>query len=308
MKQLIRLKMGRRISPIVTALIAAGALGLSGSAGAGLTGSVTSVKGEASVGEHPAEISKLVSEGESIVTGPEAACSVLVDKRALIQFCGQAAIRLRHDEERNATVVSVTEGSTRTLAGPRLADEPLEIHTPVAIAAILGTILSVTVDPVSGDAVFSLEEGKARIETVDPALDRTVMLRAGEQVTIHADGNASEVQRLTLRDDTRQAGCLADQFFHTASVELARAARAQTVTDAITGADIPGGLPPVAAPPEPLFEPDQSFDPIHDDTCGLSGFCTGDFIFPEPELPRPERRVPEERRRRRNPQDDVITP
>ena len=78
------------------------------------------------------------------MTGPEAACSVLVDRRSLVQFCGQAAVRLRHDEQRDATIVDVMEGSTRALVGPRLADEPLEIHTPVAIAAILGTILSVT--------------------------------------------------------------------------------------------------------------------------------------------------------------------
>ena len=102
---------------------------------------------------------------------------MLVDKRSLIQFCGQAAVRLRHDEQRNATIVDVVEGSTRALVGPRLADEPLEIHTPVAIAAILGTILSVTVDPVTGDATFALEEGRAQIKTRDPALGRTVTLQ-----------------------------------------------------------------------------------------------------------------------------------
>jgi len=298
MKQLIQLKMGRRISLVVTVVITAAALGMSGAASAGLTGNVTSVKGDASIGESPAEISKLVSEGETIVTGPEAACSVLVDKRALIQFCGQAAIRLRHDEERNATVVDVTEGSTRTLAGPRSADEPLEIHTPVAIAAILGTILSVTVDPVSGDALFALEEGTARIQTVDPAHDRTVMLHAGEQITIHADGRTSEVKRLKLQDDAKRADCLADDFFHIASLEGARGERAKAVIDAITGADIPDtGLPAVAAPPEEPFEPETPFDPIHDNPCGLSGVCIDDVIFPEPELPKPERRRPEKRPR-----------
>jgi hypothetical protein len=300
MKQLIRWKMGRRISLAVTALIAAGALGMSGSAGAGLTGTVTSVMGEASVGEHPAEISKLVSEGESIVTGPEAACSVLVDKRALIQFCGQAAVRLRHEEERNATVVDVTEGATRTLAGPRLADEPLEIHTPVAIAAILGTILSVSVDPVTRDATFALEEGRARIQTVGPAGGRTITLDAGEQVTVHADGRASEAQPLKLRDVAKGADCLNDRFFHGASVEVARAERLDWLTDAITRADIPdAGLPPVTAPPPDLpWGVDEPYDPIPDDPCGLSGICTGDAVFPEPEPPKPERRIPERRPQR----------
>jgi hypothetical protein len=288
MKQLIRLKMGRRISLAATALIAAGALGTSGAASAGLAGTVTSVKGDASVGEQPAEISNPVSEGESIVTGPDAACSVLVDERALIQFCGQTAVRLRHDEQRNATVVDVTEGSTRTLAGPRLADEPLEIHTPVAIAAILGTILSVEVDPVTRDATFALEEGRARIQTVGPAAGRSITLDAGEQITVHADGKADPVEPLRLRDAEGQLDCFDDHFFHGASVEVARAERAQAVTDAVTRADIPyAGLPPVAAPPEspPELPGKERRDRIHDDPCGLSSICTGDF-FPEPEPPR----------------------
>ena len=95
MKQLNQ-KMGRRISLAMTALLAAGSLVMSGAAGADLTGTVTSVTGDASVGENPAEISALVGSGESIMTGPGASCSVLIDKRSLVQFCGQAAVRLRH--------------------------------------------------------------------------------------------------------------------------------------------------------------------------------------------------------------------
>ena len=301
MKHLIRRKMGRRTSLALTALIAAGALGMSGPAGAEVTGTVTAVKGDASVAEHPAEISDPISKDESIVTGPEASCSVLVDKRALVQFCGQAAVHLRHDEDRNATIVDVVEGSTRTLAGPRRADEPLEIHTPVAIAAILGTILSVTVDPETGDATFALEEGKAQIETRDPALGRTITLNAGEQVTIHADGRAGEVRPLEPRDLPGRPDCLDDRFFHGASVEIARVERLQWLTDAITSADIPyAGLPPVATGPGPSLEPrgslDQPMDPNPSDPCGLNAICTGDVVLPEPQRDAP--RAPESRGQR----------
>ena len=298
MKHLIRWKMRRRTSLAVTALIAAGALGMSGPAGAEVTGTVTAVKGDASVAEHPAEISDSISKDESIVTGPEASCSVLVDKRALVQFCGQAAVHLRHDEDRNATIVDVVEGSTRTLAGPRRADEPLEIHTPVAIAAILGTILSVTVDPETGDATFALEEGKAQIETRDPALGRTITLNAGEQVTVYADGRTGEVQPLKPRDLPGRPECLDDRFFHGASVEIARVERLQWLTDAITSADIPyAGLPPVATGPGPSLEPrgsvDEPLDPIPSDPCGLNAICTGDVSLPAPERTPP--RTPESR-------------
>lgn len=303
--QPIRSKMGRRIPLTVMALVAAGALAAIGPAGAEPIGTVTAVKGDTSIGETPAELSDQVSADQSIVTGPEASCSVLVEKRALIQFCGQAAVRLRHDEKRNATVVDVAEGSTRTLAGPRQADEPLEIHTPVAIAAILGTILSVTVAPATGDATFALEEGKARIETRDPAGGGTVMLNAGEQVRVTADGRAGEVMPLRLRDLAERPDCLDDRFFRGASIEIARLERLQWLTDAITSADIPyTGLPPVAAVPEGPRElrgsVDEPLDPIPSDPCGLSAICTGDLVFPEPEPVRPTRTTPEEPPRRRN--------
>ena len=302
--QPIRSKMRRRIPLAVMALVAAGALAASGPAGAEPIGTVTAVEGDTSLGETPAELSDRVSEDQSIVTGPEASCSVLVEKRALIQFCGQAAVRLRHDENRNATIVDVAEGTTRTLAGPRQADEPLEIHTPVAIAAILGTILSVTVAPATGDATFALEEGKARIETRDPAGGGIVMLNAGEQVRVTADGRAGEVMPLRLRDLAERPDCLDDRFFRGASVEIARLERLQWLTDAITSADIPyAGLPPVAAAPEGPRDlrgsVDEPPDPNPNDPCGLSAICTGDLVYPEPEPVRPTR-TPEERPRRRN--------
>jgi len=306
MKQLIPSKMGRRLSLAVTLLVVAGALAASGPAGAELLGTVTAVKGDTSIGEAPAELSDRVSEDQSIVTGPEASCSVLVEKRALIQFCGQAAVRLRHDQERNATIVDVSEGSTRTLAGPRQADEPLEIHTPVAIAAILGTILSVSVEPATGDATFALEEGKARIETRGSAGGGTVLLNAGEQVRVSADGRPGAVKPLRLRDLAERPDCLDDRFFRGASVEVARLERLQWLTDAITSADIPyTGLPPVAAssegPRELRGSADEPPDPHPNDPCGLSAICTGDLVFPEPEpepaRPRAEPKDPPRRNR-----------
>lgn len=271
--------------PLAATALFAAALGVAGAAGAAPSGTVTSVTGETSIGEHPAEISDRISEGESIVTGPEASCSVLLDQRALLQFCGEAAVRLRHDADRNATIIDLTTGSARTLAGPRLADEPLEIHTPVAIAAILGTILSATVDPASGDATFALEEGTARIRTRGAALPRTLTLQAGQQVTIRADGSAERVKPLEPRDLSQLPDCLDDRYFHAAAIEIARAERAQWLTDAITSADIPyTGLPPVAAPGDPLPSlPERAPDPNPNDPCGLNGICTGDLELPERE-------------------------
>jgi hypothetical protein len=302
MKQPIRCGTGRRISLAVTALIATGALAFGQPAGAELSGTVTSVKGDATVGAKSAEIASPVSEGDAIVTGPEAACSVLLDKRALMQLCGRSDVRLRYDEERNATIVDVTEGSARALVGPRRADEPLEIHTPTAIAAILGTILSVTVDPVTGDSTFALEEGEVRIQTrpSDSTPGQVIALNAGEQVTVHADGTAGEVQALKRRDFARRKDCMHDRYFHATSIELARLDRENALTRVITDADIPDGgdLPPVPGarlrPLEPPGGMDQSLDPFADDACGVGPLCTGNLLLPEAgSHDLPERTIPD---------------
>jgi hypothetical protein len=280
----------------MAAMVAAGALAMSTPTGAEVSGTVTSVKGDASVGANPAEIASLVPEGESIVTGEEAACSVLVDKRSLVQFCGQAAVRLRYDEGRSATIVDLMEGTTRALVGPRAAGEPLEIHTPVAIAAILGTILSVEVDSVIGDSTFALEQGKVQIrtQTSDPTRSRTITLNAGEQVTVHKDGIADAVRRLELQDVAGRADCMND--LHAIPIWIARADREEEVSEKITGRDIADiGLSPVAAPPEPPFELEGPDIPLHEGGCGLSAICIDDIPFPEPEPPRPEPPRPEPR-------------
>jgi hypothetical protein len=293
MKQQTRWTVGRRISLAMTAIVAAGTLATGSPVAAEISGTVTSVKGDASVGESAAEIAGTVSEGESIVTGPEAACSLLVDSRSLVQFCGQAAVRLRYEKGRSATIVDVMEGSTRALVGPRVASEPLEIHTPVAIAAILGTIVSVDVDPVTGDSTFALEKGKVaiRTRTSDPRQSRTILLKAGEQVTVDKDGTAGEAQRLELQDVAGRANCMND--LHAIPIWIARADREEDVTEKITGDDVDDlDLPQVAAPPAPSFELEGPDIPLHDGGCGLGAVCFDDIPFREPEPPRPEPRTP----------------
>jgi hypothetical protein len=285
-KQQTRWTVGRRITLAMTALIATGSLAIGGPAGGEISGTVTSVKGDAKVGAKSAEIASPVSEGDNIVTGPAAACSVLVDKRALIQFCGRSDVRLRHEEERNATIVDVTKGSARALVAPRSADEPLEIHTPMAIAAILGTIVSVDVDPVTGDSTFALEEGSIQIQTQpsDPTLGRIITLSAGEQVTVHADGSADEVKKLKSRDIARRKGCKDDRYFHATSIELARLDRENAMTRVITGADIPGGGDLSSARTlEPPGGMGQPFDPLAGDPCGIGPICTGHLGVSDPE-------------------------
>jgi hypothetical protein len=125
---------------------------------------------------------------------------------------------------------------------------PLEIHTPVAIAEIRGTIVSVTVDPATGDSTFALEEGEARIGPRDPSGGKAVTLEAGQQVTFRANGQVAVVEPLQAQDIAQRAGCLDDFHHRGASARLARAEREAAATEEIVAIDIQEfALPPVGA-------------------------------------------------------------
>jgi len=198
-----------------------------------------------------------VAEAEPIVTGPESKCSVLFESSSLIQFCGEAAVQLRHDRPRNATLLDVQRGATRAVIGKRAPDAPLEIRTPVAIAEIRGTVIDVSVDPASGDSTFSLEEGEVRIKGRENG-SPTVTLRAGEQVTIR-NGRPSKVTRFRLEDLRKGSTCPADVAYRQTAVQQDRG-ESQAI-DQITVADIPEKTPEVGSGPSVPRLPNNPIGP-----------------------------------------------
>ena len=240
----------RRLPGLAFAAGLVTALGASAAA-TGVQGTVTALEGEAAVGTDRARLNTPIADGEEIATEEGASCAVLIERSSLIQFCGQAAVRVSKDAARNATILDVQRGTTRALVEKRAPGAPLEIHTPVAIAEIRGTIVSVTVDPATGDSTFALEEGEVRISPRDRSRGEAVTLKAGKQVTFRANGQAAVIEPLQLQDIAQRAGCLDDFHQRGASARLARAEREVGATEEIMLADILDDPPSVGGGPEP---------------------------------------------------------
>jgi hypothetical protein len=227
-------------------LIAAGGLLATGIARAEITAMVTSVEGQANVGEAPVAVHSRLPTDESLETAPGASCSLLVDFDSVVQFCGEASLRVREHDQGEGTVVRLDEGSFKATVGPRPADAPFEIHTPVAVAVILGTVVSTTVDPATGDTTFAVEEGVVRVTSSDPSIGGETTLHAGESITVRRGQPPEAAQRL---DTVQVVDCLGNALFRASALRGDRAEREREATDTIVAADIGGLLPPVAAPP-----------------------------------------------------------
>lgn len=254
------------------------------SALAGIQAIVTSVDGNAKSGQTPVQLHSPVSLGSALVTDDDASCSVLIDRATVVQFCGRTSIRIVEDKARDITIVQIDEGSTRTTVAPRGLDNPLEIHTPIAVAVIVGTVITTTVEAITGDTTFEVAEGSIRVRSTDSADSSMVTVEAGESVTIR---RGQPPERVT----TYQGGGMNAQDcagrLRMASVKTARKAREPDVTEEITKKDIlpPAvSLPPAEAKPWPKV-PTSVIDPI--DPCSSPLLCGGvlDEILKRPVIP-----------------------
>lgn len=225
---------------------------------------VTSVQGEATAGGERLGPRSEVPAERVVATGPGASCSVLVDPVTVVQFCGETSLVLRADPVGRKRIVEVERGSTKAVVGPRTADEPFEIHTPAAIALILGTIVSTDIDPVTGATTFSVEEGQVRVQSSDPSVPGSVTVRAGEAVSVARGRPPGQVREVRSARLAGTVECLADALFHVSAVRTNRAERERAVTATIVAPDIVDDLPPVAAAPEPVVEPPPSENPVVD--------------------------------------------
>jgi hypothetical protein len=214
---------------------------------------LTAVEGHAQLEDRAIMLHGRVLTDENLATGPDSSCSVLVDRETVVQFCGRTSMQFREDSARKTTIVQIDEGSARTIVQPRSADEPLEIHTPIAVAVIVGTVLTTTVDPVTGDTTFAVESGTIRVRSSDPAVTETITVSEGERVTVRRGQPPGRIEPLHS-DDLVSRSCVSE--LRMASLRGARESLESEVTDDITKQDIPGltevsGPPPRIPPHEP---------------------------------------------------------
>ena len=124
---------------------------------------------------------------------------------------------------------------------PRLGEEKIEIHTPAAIATVLGTILHIAVDT-NGITTITSEVSRVLVESANPTIPGQTTVSGGEQIVIHPDQAPPErPAKLSSRGVASLSGCLLD--FHGAALSVDRAA---TVDAAVRKDTAVAALPQVS--------------------------------------------------------------
>jgi len=246
---------------------------------------LTAVVGDATSGD--AELSRqgTLAEDTQIQTGSNGGAAMLVDEDSLVELCAETIMTLTHNDAGNR-VIQVNAGTTRIIVQPRPGEEHIQIHTPAAIATILGTVVYVTVDPITGESSIASADHPVRIRSADPKVAGETTIHGSERITMKpGEAPAAEPERLPESTLTNLGGCLSD--FHAAALHMDRIANASNVGDRIAMADgsvaslptvamgeagpdmpMPGPEPSIEDPSEvlsPIDTVDPEDDPKYDD-------------------------------------------
>jgi hypothetical protein len=212
-----------------------------------------------------------IADGEHLRVGEDAGCSVLLDDNAVVELCGQTSVVFERDRDSNRRIVSLDSGEIRIVVEPRNFEERIEIHTPAAIATLLGTIVHVSVDEKTGLTTISSAQSKVSVRSDEPGVRGTTVLTAGDQVTVQP-GEAPPVapKRLDPQEVSELGGCLVD--FHVAAADRDSREGGERAMDRLTVVDaVKAGSLPLAPPPDrPRGSAgDGPGDPLD----GLEGVC-----------------------------------
>lgn len=228
---------------VCAALVAlcAGATARAASPGA----TVTAVTGNAGAGGVALERHARLADGDSLRTGENGACSILVDGDAVLELCQATTLRLGHRDGRSGgpRVLELRAGEIRVLAQPRPAARRIEIHTPAAIATVLGSVVYVAVDA-RGVTTIASAESKVRVES-SRRLGRAITLTAGQQVTVRPGAPLPRHVEPWDPEQSPADGCLID--FRAIAFDASRAPGDGSALDKISGQDVIDALPAVAA-------------------------------------------------------------
>jgi hypothetical protein len=210
------------------------ATGSSAEVGPGVT--VTAVVGEARGGGDRLAQSSAVDPGEAVSTGRDGGCALLFDADALVQLCSASRVSLDRRAADGARIVRVEAGEARVVLDPD-SNERIEIHTPAAIATLLGTVVYVHVDESTGETTITSEDHELEVTSAEPGVKGSVRLRAGERVSLRpGEPPPARPERLASRDLSRLGGCLVD--FESVALDAARAASQAGTTVRVEGVDV----------------------------------------------------------------------
>ncbi len=218
---------------------------------------VTASVGSTISGGDPLGQGGSLDDGAEVETGDDGGCSLLVDEDAVMELCGSTRVELaRKDGDPDGSrVVNLEQGEIRMVVEPRLGEERIEIHTPAAIATILGTIVHISVDALGVTTVAS-SAAKVMVTSADSSVPGSATVSAGEQVTVNPGSAPSAPVRLSSAAMAALGGCLID--FHAATVSHASSRAARGKVQAAVQAAIADATGPDVAAAAALIEPYKS--------------------------------------------------
>jgi hypothetical protein len=199
------------------------------------------------------------------------ACSILLDDAAVVELCGETSVVFKRDRDSNRRIVSLDSGEIRIVVEPREFEARIEVHTPAAVATLLGTIVHVSVDSKTGETTITSAQSKVSVRSDEPAVRGTTVLTAGEQVTVEpGDAPPAEPRRLDPEEVSALGGCFVN--FHTAAADRDSRDSGERVTGRLTAFDAAnaGSLPGAAPSDRPDGSPrDEPGDPLtgQEDVC-----------------------------------------
>jgi hypothetical protein len=251
---------------------------------------VTAVMGSANAGDAALDRSEPLGEDSSIETGEDGNCAMLVDEDALIELCASTLMTITRREDTGSRVVKLDAGSTRIVVEPRDVDERIEVHTPAAIATILGTIVFVEVDPATGRTMITSEDNDVNVRSNDPSISGSTTISGSEQITIMPGQAPEQPIRIGRTALANLGGCLVD--FHRVALSMDRGAATQRTQDRLAMVDGQiAELPVVGAEPTrpPVVDVGSEGDLVDPaDTIEPVDTASPPSSPPVPDLPLPE--------------------
>ena len=245
------------------ALLACGALvGLwAGAAVAADVATVTAVSGkDASGPDGTVGARSGLGQGESMSTGDETSCSLLLDENALIELCANTLLHL-DESAKGLRVVRLDAGEAKISAPSQLGSR-IEIHTPAAIATLLGTSVHVKVDPVTGETHLTCLDHEVDVKSSDPGVAGVLRCENGDQVRITEDLSPELLRRLDKDALQELAGCLVD--LHVVAVSLDQDDGRSRALNDLTDGDLDPDIDVSA--PEDDFDLGDPVDDLQDPT------------------------------------------
>lgn len=232
------------------AALLAGALALAGAASAAQPSAggdvvVTAVQGETTLQDAAVTERGELGEDAPLKTGADGGCSVLIDRNAVVELCGHSQVTFTRDTKAGNRVVNVESGNVKLVVEPREPGERIEIHTPAAVATILGTVVYVSVDPVTGATTISSSQSQVNIKTKGDANDQGTTIDAFEQLTLVPGQAKQQKKKITKQQIDALGGCLGD--FHDIAVNVDRVPQESKALERIAASD---STPPIEAAPD----------------------------------------------------------